>query len=78
MLSSRFVWEILTHQEMAPRWISTKNINAKDKPAQLCAHLHIVAHAILKLLRGQMRRADWLLFLLAILIVIRFAWVAAA
>src|SRR5574337_1320256 len=25
---------------MAPRWISTKNINAKDKPAQLCAHLH--------------------------------------
>lgn len=39
MLSSRFVWEILTHQEMAPRWISTKNIHAKDKPAQLCAHL---------------------------------------
>ena len=32
-------WEILTHQEMAPRWISTKNIHAKDKPAQLCAHL---------------------------------------
>ena len=31
MLSSRFVWEILTHQEMAPRWISTKNIHAKDK-----------------------------------------------
>src|SRR5574337_1319624 len=39
LLSSRFVWEILTHQEMAPRWISTKNIHAKDKPAQLCAHL---------------------------------------
>ncbi|GAA8692819.1 hypothetical protein oki288_15370 [Helicobacter pylori] len=39
MLSSRFVWEILTHQEMAPRWISTKNIHAKDKPAQLCAHV---------------------------------------
>lgn len=38
----------------------------------------IVAHAILKLLRGKMSRADWLLFLLAILIVIRFAWVAAA
>ena len=38
MLSSRFVWEILTHQEMAPSWISTnKNIHAKDKPAQLCA-----------------------------------------
>ena len=30
------------------------------------------------LLRGRMSRADWLLFLLAILIVIRFAWVAAA
>ena len=29
MLSSRFVWEILTHQEMAPRWISTNNIHAK-------------------------------------------------
>src|SRR5574337_2041094 len=39
LLSSRFVWEILTQQEMAPRWISTKNIHAKDKPAQLCAHL---------------------------------------
>ena len=38
MLSSRFVWEILTHQEMAPSWISTnKNIHAKDKPAQLYA-----------------------------------------
>ena len=36
---SRFVWEILTHQEMVPRWISTKNIHAKDKPAQLCAHV---------------------------------------
>ena len=23
---------------MAPRWISTKNIHAKEKPAQLCAH----------------------------------------
>ena len=31
------VWEILTHQEMAPSWISTKNIHAKDKPAELCA-----------------------------------------
>ena len=31
------LWKIL--QEMAPRWISTKNIHAKDKPAQLCAHL---------------------------------------
>ena len=35
MLSSRFVCEILTHQEMAPSWVSThKNIHAKDKPAQ--------------------------------------------
>ena len=35
MLSSRFVWEIVKHQEMAPSWISThKNIHAKDKPAQ--------------------------------------------
>ena len=35
LLSSRFVCEILTHQEMAPSWVSThKNIHAKDKPAQ--------------------------------------------
>ena len=35
MLSSRFVCEILTHQEMAPSWVSThKNMNAKDKTAQ--------------------------------------------
>ena len=35
LLSSRFVWEIVKHQEMAPSWISThKNIHAKDKPAQ--------------------------------------------
>ena len=35
LLSSRFVCEILTHQEMAPSWVSThKNMNAKDKPAQ--------------------------------------------
>ena len=33
------VWEILTHQEMALSWISTnKNIHAKDKSAELCAH----------------------------------------
>jgi len=31
--------QTLTHQEMVPRWISTKNIHAKDKPAQLCAHV---------------------------------------
>ena len=35
LLSSRFVCEILTHQEMAPSWVSThKNMHAKDKPAQ--------------------------------------------
>ena len=34
------VWEVLTHQEMALSWISTnKNIHAKDKAAELCAHL---------------------------------------
>ena len=33
--SSRFVCEMLTHQEMAPSWVSThKNMHAKDKPAQ--------------------------------------------
>ena len=38
-LSRGLVWEILTHQEMALSWISTnKNIHAKDKPAELCAH----------------------------------------
>ena len=35
LLSSRFVCEMLTHQEMAPRWVCThKNMHAKDKPAQ--------------------------------------------
>ena len=35
LLSSRFVCEMLTHQEMAPSWVSThKNMNAKDKTAQ--------------------------------------------
>ena len=35
LLSSRFVCEILTHQEMALSWVSThRNIHAKDKPAQ--------------------------------------------
>ena len=46
LLSSRFVCEILTHQEMAPSWVSThKNMNAKDKTAQpICPpppHLNI-------------------------------------
>ena len=32
------VWEVLTHQEMAPSWISTNmNIHEKGKPAELCA-----------------------------------------
>ncbi|MBO9669805.1 MAG: NCS2 family permease [Sphingobium sp.] len=38
----------------------------------------ITAHAALKLLRGTAKRADWFLFLLAGLFVIRFAWMAAA
>ena len=40
LLTSRFVCKILTHQKMTPSWVSThKNMHAKDKPAQLCAHL---------------------------------------
>jgi AGZA family xanthine/uracil permease-like MFS transporter len=38
----------------------------------------ITAHALLKLLRGQARKADWFLFLLAALFVFRFAWMTAA
>lgn len=38
----------------------------------------ITAHALLKLIRGQATRADWFLFTLAVLFVIRFAWMAAA
>jgi len=38
----------------------------------------ITAHAALKLLRGTAKKADWFLFLLAVLFVIRFAWMAAA
>jgi len=38
----------------------------------------ITAYALLKLLRGTATRGDWLLFLLAILFVIRFAWMSAA
>ena len=46
LLSSRFVCEILTHQEMAPSWVSThKNIHAKDKPAQpICPLPHSQQH----------------------------------
>ena len=38
----------------------------------------ITAHAALKLLRGRATRADWFLFLLAGLFVVRFAWMSAA
>lgn len=38
----------------------------------------ITAHALFKLLRGQATRADWFLFLLAALFVVRFAWMSAA
>ena len=38
----------------------------------------ITAHAALKLMRGQVSRADWFLFVLAGLFVVRFVWMAAA
>jgi len=38
----------------------------------------ITAHALLKLLRGKITRADWLLLVLAVLFVARFAWLAVA
>lgn len=38
----------------------------------------ITAHAALKLVRGRARLADWFLFLLAGLFVVRFVWMAAA
>ncbi|WP_375428306.1 NCS2 family permease [uncultured Sphingomonas sp.] len=38
----------------------------------------ITAHAILKLMRGTATRADWFLFILAGLFVVRFAWMGAA
>ncbi|WP_226015843.1 NCS2 family permease [Novosphingobium sp. FKTRR1] len=38
----------------------------------------ITAHAGLKLLRGKAERADWFLFLLAGLFVVRFVWMSAA
>ena len=38
----------------------------------------ITAHALLKLLRGKATRADWFLFVLAGLFVMRFAWMSAA
>jgi AGZA family xanthine/uracil permease-like MFS transporter len=38
----------------------------------------ITAHAVLKLIRGRITRTDWLLLVLAILFVVRFAWLAVA
>jgi AGZA family xanthine/uracil permease-like MFS transporter len=38
----------------------------------------IIAHALFKLLKGRATRADWFLFTLAALFVVRFAWMAAA
>ena len=37
----------------------------------------ITAHAALKLLRGKLERGDWLLLVLALLFVARFAWLSA-
>ncbi|MFZ5707513.1 MAG: NCS2 family permease [Pseudomonadota bacterium] len=37
----------------------------------------ITAHALMKMLKGEARTRDWLLFLLAALFVIRFIWLAA-
>lgn len=37
----------------------------------------IIAHAALKLARGQARIGDWLLYLLAALFIVRFIWLAA-
>ncbi len=36
----------------------------------------ITSYALLKLLRGQARRADWLVFLLAALCVVRFIYLS--
>jgi AGZA family xanthine/uracil permease-like MFS transporter len=37
----------------------------------------ITAFALLKLLRGKLTRTDWLLLVLALLFVARFAWLSA-
>ncbi len=36
----------------------------------------IVAYALLKLARGQARAGDWMLYLLAVLFIARFIWLA--
>ena len=38
----------------------------------------LTAHAVLKLVRGQLRRQDWLLLVLAGLFVFRFIWLSGA
>ena len=38
----------------------------------------ITAHTLLKLVRGQLRKGDWFLWLLAVLFVVRFAWMGAS
>lgn len=38
----------------------------------------LTAHAALKLVRGKVGRRDWLLLLLALLFIVRFAWLASA
>lgn len=38
----------------------------------------LTAHALLKLARGRLSRADWLLFVLAALFVLRFLWLSGA
>jgi AGZA family xanthine/uracil permease-like MFS transporter len=38
----------------------------------------ITAYAVLKLIRGKITRTDWLLLVLAVLFVVRFAWLAVA
>ncbi len=37
----------------------------------------ITAHAALKIIKGQAKRGDWLLFVLAALFVVRFVWMSA-
>jgi AGZA family xanthine/uracil permease-like MFS transporter len=37
----------------------------------------ITAHAVLKGVRGQLTRADWLLIVLAVLFVVRFIWLSS-
>ena len=38
----------------------------------------ITAHAVLKIIRGTVTRADWFLLILALLFIARFIWMGAA